>query len=176
MGAGQFHLLDDGFQHRALARDFDIVLVTPEDAATACSRQDDCANPCALGRADAVVLYQRRFAGIVPDKWKDGLARAPGHCSRKCSHRSPWFFAASPGRRIFSCSCDDQVSIRQPKLSSAIIMPTPRGIFATYCYAAASDAEGFVTTEKDAINLGGKLLHSQPLAVVPVKMELDRCG
>ena len=39
--AGQFaeqkfgprlHLLDDGFQHRALARDFDIVLVTPEDA------------------------------------------------------------------------------------------------------------------------------------------------
>src|ERR1700693_2276296 len=28
----QIHLLDDGFQHRALARDFDIVLVTPEDA------------------------------------------------------------------------------------------------------------------------------------------------
>src|ERR1039458_364463 len=27
----QLHLLDDGFQHRALARDFDIVLVTPED-------------------------------------------------------------------------------------------------------------------------------------------------
>src|SRR6478752_9039675 len=25
----QLHLLDDGFQHRALARDFDIVLVTP---------------------------------------------------------------------------------------------------------------------------------------------------
>ena len=28
----QLHLLDDGFQHRALARDFDIVLVTPPDA------------------------------------------------------------------------------------------------------------------------------------------------
>ena len=28
----QIHLLDDGFQHRALARDFDIVLVTPQDA------------------------------------------------------------------------------------------------------------------------------------------------
>ena len=28
----QLHLLDDGFQHRALARDFDIVLVTPQDA------------------------------------------------------------------------------------------------------------------------------------------------
>ena len=28
----QLHVLDDGFQHRALARDFDIVLVTPQDA------------------------------------------------------------------------------------------------------------------------------------------------
>src|ERR1700727_1695903 len=28
----QIHLLDDGFQHRGLARDFDIVLVAPEDA------------------------------------------------------------------------------------------------------------------------------------------------
>src|SRR5712672_3099654 len=27
----QMHLLDDGFQHRGLARDFDIVMVTPED-------------------------------------------------------------------------------------------------------------------------------------------------
>ena len=30
--AAQIHILDDGFQHRQLARDFDIVLVTPEDA------------------------------------------------------------------------------------------------------------------------------------------------
>src|SRR5580700_5922137 len=27
----EIHLLDDGFQHRRLARDFDIVLVTPEE-------------------------------------------------------------------------------------------------------------------------------------------------
>jgi len=35
-----------------------------------------------------------------------------------------------------------------------------------------SEAEGFVTTEKDAINLGGYLPALEPLAVVPVKMEL----
>jgi tetraacyldisaccharide-1-P 4'-kinase len=35
-----------------------------------------------------------------------------------------------------------------------------------------SEAESFVTTEKDAINLGGFLAVLQPLAVVPVKMEL----
>jgi tetraacyldisaccharide 4'-kinase len=35
-----------------------------------------------------------------------------------------------------------------------------------------SEAGGFVTTEKDAINLGGYLSALEPLAVVPVKMDL----
>ena len=35
-----------------------------------------------------------------------------------------------------------------------------------------SQAGGFVTTEKDAVNLGGFLAALEPLAVVPVKMEL----
>ena len=35
-----------------------------------------------------------------------------------------------------------------------------------------SEAGGFVTTEKDAVNLGGYLAALAPLAVVPVKMEL----
>jgi tetraacyldisaccharide 4'-kinase len=35
-----------------------------------------------------------------------------------------------------------------------------------------SEADGFVTTEKDAINLGGYFSALQPMAVVPVKMEL----
>jgi hypothetical protein len=35
-----------------------------------------------------------------------------------------------------------------------------------------SEAGGFVTTEKDAVNLGGYLSALEPLAVVPVKMEL----
>jgi tetraacyldisaccharide 4'-kinase len=36
-----------------------------------------------------------------------------------------------------------------------------------------SEAGGFVTTEKDAVNLGGYLSSLSPLAVVPVKMELS---
>jgi tetraacyldisaccharide 4'-kinase len=38
---------------------------------------------------------------------------------------------------------------------------------------ARSEAGGFVTTEKDAVNLGGYLSALAPLAVVPVKMELS---
>ena len=36
----------------------------------------------------------------------------------------------------------------------------------------SSEAGGFVTTEKDAVNLGGYLAALAPLAVVPVRMEL----
>ena len=36
-----------------------------------------------------------------------------------------------------------------------------------------SEAGGFVTTEKDAVNLGDYLSALEPLSVVPVKMELD---
>jgi tetraacyldisaccharide-1-P 4'-kinase len=35
-----------------------------------------------------------------------------------------------------------------------------------------SEAGGFVTTEKDAVNLGGYLSSLQPLSIVPVKMDL----
>jgi tetraacyldisaccharide 4'-kinase len=35
-----------------------------------------------------------------------------------------------------------------------------------------SEAGGFVTTEKDAVNLGGYLSTLDPLCVVPVRMEL----
>ena len=38
--------------------------------------------------------------------------------------------------------------------------------------ATRSEADGFVTTEKDAVNLGGYFSALKPLAVVPVKMDL----
>ena len=37
---------------------------------------------------------------------------------------------------------------------------------------AKSDGGGFVTTEKDAVNLGGYFSALQPISVVSVKMEL----
>src|SRR6202140_834091 len=53
----QLHLLDDGFQHRALARDFDIVLVTPEDARDRLLPAGRLREPLrGLPRADAVGL------------------------------------------------------------------------------------------------------------------------
>src|SRR5205814_6666976 len=62
----QMHLLDDGFQHRALARDFDIVLVTPQDATDRLLPAGRLREPLsALRRADAIVLT----SGATPESF-----------------------------------------------------------------------------------------------------------
>ena len=62
----QLHILDDGFQHRALARDFDIVLVTPQDATDRLLPAGRLREPLkSLRRADAVVLA----AGAAPENF-----------------------------------------------------------------------------------------------------------
>src|SRR6202521_701133 len=136
----QLHLLDDGFQHRGLARDFDIVLVTPEDARDRLLPAGRLREPLReLERADAVVLgcgiarpqnflLQLRAAGIDP------VAEA--------------FFRDH--HSYTEKDIRDLLQLRQ-----------------------RSDAGGFVTTEKDAVNMGGYLSSLEPLAVVPVKMELE---
>jgi tetraacyldisaccharide-1-P 4'-kinase len=41
---------------------------------------------------------------------------------------------------------------------------------------AQAKAEGFVTTEKDAMNLGRAISRLQPVSVVPVTMELENAS
>lgn len=60
-----FHLLDDGFQHRALARTVDLVLVTAEDLADSLLPAGNRREPLyALGRADIVVLREDESAVV----------------------------------------------------------------------------------------------------------------
>ena len=70
-GVRGLHLLDDGFQHRRLARNFDIALVTAEDL-------DDTLLPAgnlreelhALGRADAVVVREDELDEVKARVWE----------------------------------------------------------------------------------------------------------
>src|SRR2546423_4185582 len=63
----QMHILDDGFQHRALARDFDIVLVTAEDARDGLLPAGRLREPLSsLQRADVVVLTDEAPADSFP--------------------------------------------------------------------------------------------------------------
>jgi len=169
----QVHLLDDGFQHRSLARDFDIVLVTPEDARDRLLPGGRLREPLrSLRRADAAVLTSGASPESFPlaDKmvWRVRRGIVPRNV---------------PPRPIVFCG------IARPRnfllqLRAAGIDPLAEAFFRDHhaytekdvrdllALRRRSDAGGFVTTEKDAVNLGGFMDSLEPLSVVPVKMEL----
>ncbi len=169
----QLHLLDDGFQHRSLARDFDIVLVTPEDVRDRLLPAGRLREPLSsLRRADAVVLT----SGASPDAfplekqlvWRARRGIVPANVSSR-----PLVFCGIARPKNFVA-----------QLRTAGIEPVAEAFYRDHhAYTEQdirdllqlrqrSEADGFVTTEKDAINLGGYLAALEPLAVVPVKMEL----
>ena len=170
----QLHLLDDGFQHRALARDFDIVLVTPQDAKDRLLPSGRLRETlAALRRADAVVLSGGAAAESFPLEgkliWRVRRGIVPQNV---------------PPRPVVFCG------IARPQnfvlqLRTANIEPVAEAFYRDHhAYGEADvrdllalqqrgEAGGFVTTEKDAVNLGGYLSALSPLAVVPVKMELS---
>lgn len=170
----QLHLLDDGFQHRALARDFDIVLLTPQDAGDQLLPSGRLREPLySLRRADAIVLASGASAESFPIEgkiiWRVRRGIVPLNV---------------PPRPVVFCG------IARPQnfvlqLRAANIEPVAEALYRDHhAYSEKdirellelrqrSEAGGFVTTEKDAVNLGGYLSALAPLAVVQVKMELS---
>jgi tetraacyldisaccharide 4'-kinase len=169
----QLHLLDDGFQHRAMARDFDIVLVTPQDAGDRLLPIGRLREPLhSLRRADAVVLASGASAESFPVEGKLVWRVRRGILPQNI-----------PPRPVVFCG------IARPQnfvlqLRAANIEPVAEAFYRDHhaydekdigellALKQRSEAGGFVTTEKDAVNLGGYLSALDPLAVVPVKMEL----
>jgi tetraacyldisaccharide 4'-kinase len=180
--AGQFaeskfgprlHLLDDGFQHRALARDFDIVLVTPQDAEDRLLPAGRLREPLAsICRADAVVLT----SGAAPEKFplegktvwrvRRGIVAqdVPPKPVVFCGIARPQNFVLQ--LRTAGVETAAEAFYRDHHLYSK------NDVQELLDLKRRSEAGGFVTTEKDAINLGPYLSALEPLAVIPVRMEL----
>ncbi|MGA8620419.1 MAG: tetraacyldisaccharide 4'-kinase [Candidatus Sulfotelmatobacter sp.] len=169
----QMHLLDDGFQHRGLVRDFDIVLVTPDDARDRLLPAGRMREPLgSLQRADAVVLASGASPNSFPLAAKIVWRVRRGIVTHKVSDR-PIVFCGIARPQNFVL-----------QLRATGIDPVAEAVFRDHhAYTAndvrdllqlkqRSEAGGFVTTEKDAVNLGGYLDALAPLAVIPVKMEL----
>ena len=168
----QLHLLDDGFQHRALQRDFDIVLVTGEDARDRLLPSVRLREPLAsLRRADAIVLsgeLTANFAVAGKVVWRVHRGIAPAHV---------------PSRPVAFCGIARPQSF-VTQLRTAGIQPAAEAFFRDHHrytekdvedllkLKARSEADGFVTTEKDAINLGDYLYRLDSFSVVPVRMDL----
>jgi tetraacyldisaccharide 4'-kinase len=172
----QIHLLDDGFQHRRLGRDFDIVLVTPDDARDRLLPGGRLREPLrSLQRADAVALVSGASPESFPLAGKTVWRVRRGIVIDNLAQQVP-------ARPVVFCGiARPQAFLLQ--LRAAGIDPVAEAFFRDHhAYSEKdvqdllqlrqrSDAGGFVTTEKDAVNLGGYLSALASLAVVPVKME-----
>lgn len=154
-GSAAVHLLDDGFQHRRLARDLDIVLLTLEDARDWLLPAGNLREPLrALGRADVIVVREEEratlalfdMAGIRAEVWR--------------TRRDLVLPATRPRRPFVFCG------IARPQGLLAML-PEPAGklLFADHHAYTADDfaklavearrvgADGFLTTAKDAVKI-----------------------
>jgi tetraacyldisaccharide 4'-kinase len=190
------HLLDDGFQHRQLARDVDIVLVTSEDLEDALlpagNLREDVS---ALQRADVLVVRQEELdadidAGVAPiNKRAWEMLRDRGQMwivRRKLLFPAPLKVFGAGLRPVAFCA------IARPESFAAMLQDAGCGVVETVAFAdhhryTAADmarvievakvlnGSGFVTTEKDAVKLTDamrqRLEEHGPLMVVTLEAE-----
>jgi tetraacyldisaccharide 4'-kinase len=182
------HLLDDGFQHRRLARAVDVVLVTEEDL-------DDALLPAgnlreglsALQRADVIVVREEEFEAIGKRVW----ALVPEGAQMWTVRRSlrfpaPLFVFGAGLRPVAFCA------IARPEGFAAMLQDAGCGVVETVAFgdhhryvmgdiervigvAKSINGSGFVTTEKDAVKLSGamreRLETIGPLMIVALEVE-----
>jgi tetraacyldisaccharide 4'-kinase len=175
----QLHILDDGFQHRSLARDFDIVLMTERDFDDRLLPSGRLREPLfSLRRADAIVL-PRDFS--VKNSALESFARQGKPIWRM---QREIVIPAAPAAPIVFCG------IARPQqffaqLRAAGIAPAAEVIFRDHHAYDRTDIErllamrgklgagGFLTTEKDAVNLGSLQNDLKPFAVATLSLALD---
>jgi len=167
----RLHLLDDGFQHRRLHRDFDLVLL-PETDLTGkllpAGRLRE--RPRSLSRADAVVLFgttdtsQFRARTFRVQRVIE-LAPAAGKAVVFCAIARPaQFFAAIKGigqEIAGEGALPDHHRYTQSDIDRLLLLKQGRG------------ADFFVTTEKDLINLGPLAGQLEPLRIARLRLELE---
>jgi tetraacyldisaccharide 4'-kinase len=171
----RLHLLDDGFQHRQLARDFDIVLLTPEDVRDRMLPAGRLREPVSsLARADAIVLTGGADPGMIPSAADKQVWRArrgilpkdvPPQPVAFCGIARPQSFFAQLRTAGIETAGEAVFRDHHPY--------TPNDVRQLLELRQQSGGGGFVTTEKDAVNLGAFLPLLEPIAVVPVRMQLE---
>jgi tetraacyldisaccharide 4'-kinase len=167
-------LLDDGFQHRELARDFDICLVTPDDHRDRLVPAGRLREPhSALRRADAVVMMSGAAPALFPVAGKMVWRVRRGIFPKDIPARAVVFCGIARPQSFF-------LQVRkagiEPVAEAAFrdhYLYRPKDVEELLDIQRRSDAEGFITTEKDEINLGPLIDRFGRVCVVPVKMTLE---
>jgi len=170
----QLHILDDGFQHRSLARDFDIVLMTGSDFEDQLLPAGRLREPLtSIERADAIVLPNEVAVPAAALRGKP-VWRMRREISISIAMQSPVVFCGLGRPEQFFA-----------QVRGAAIAPAAEIIFRDHHAYGRGDverllatkaklgADGFVTTEKDAVNLGVLLAELQPMAIAALRVTLD---
>lgn len=180
------HLLDDGFQHRQLARAVDLVLVTEQDMEDGLLPGGNLREGFgALGRADVVVVREDELETAGKAVWR--LLREGTQMwtvRRSLRFPAPLFVFGAGLRPIAFCA------VARPEGFAAMLQDAGCGVVETVAFgdhhryrmadverilevAKGLNGSGFVTTEKDAVKLTAamrsRLERHGPLMVVALE-------
>jgi len=184
------HLLDDGFQHLRLARNVDIVLLTLEDAEDMILPAGNLREPVAAAAEAHVVVIREEEADSLKDVLKRLRARGHGFSTwviRRTLNLLDGVEVALPTLPLAFCGIARPENFTK-MLTSSAYEPMETVAFADHHPYSAPDmarlidhavrigANGFVTTEKDAVKITPEmrsLLRSVgPVIVARLKVEL----
>jgi tetraacyldisaccharide 4'-kinase len=167
------HLLDDGFQHRSLARDFDVVLVTASDLTDKLLPFGRLREPLsALARAHAIVID-----ADLDDLPLQSFGKPIWRMRRKVS------VPDGPPAVVF-CGIARPERFFQDVLKSGALIKTSVAFTDHHRYTSAdikklltlrnsSGAERFITTEKDLVRLSPWLAQLQPIAAARLELDIE---
>lgn len=175
-GSPSLHLLDDGFQHRQLHRDFEIVLLNEEDLRDQLLPAGRLREPLSsLARADAIVVDENFTAGRLPQgNWQ--IWRVTRELQLPpISGPLIAFCAIARPERFFS-----ELSKRGLNIREQIRFPDHHRYTEADAKRLAqmqrqNPGSRLITTEKDEINLEQHATKLNPI-VVPMQMKLANAG
>jgi tetraacyldisaccharide 4'-kinase len=188
------HVLDDGFQHRSLARDVDIVIVAPQDLR---DRRVPFgrlrSSPRALAHADAVIVDGATVEAVAADLDRVSDARRTRRFALTRRLGEPWMLEprrpalsrATPVVAVAGIAAPERFSraLEQAGWRVARLVPfadhhrfTRRDLERVARALAETGAGGVVTTEKDAMRWLPLRPFPFAMAAVPLAVEIGAGG
>jgi tetraacyldisaccharide 4'-kinase len=172
--SSKLHLLDDGFQHRKLHRDFDIVLLQSDDL-------DDSLLP--VGRLREPLSSLRRAHAVVLPPNVD----PPTQAGLVWRARRNVSFVTPMKRVVAFCGIanPDQffLALKQLGMDVADTVAFPdhhryqqSDIHRLTQRKARASARGFITTDKDAINLGPLISQLRTFETAGLELQIEQPG
>lgn len=167
----KLHLLDDGFQHRRLHRDFDIVLLPAEDRAGSLLPTGRLREPLsALKRADAVVLFDSQAQPVGAKRiWHARrVLELPAAMAKLIA-----FSGIARPRQFIEGLKSSKLDIAEALTFRDHHHYNQRDIDLLLQLKKQTGADSFITTEKDLINLGTLAGQLSPLLTAGLRIELE---